>query len=328
MSQYEKMISYEEAASFLENILEFPKAWKTTFDNDKIEFLRFYMKQHATRVPFQNVTMAIVDPEKRRRPTEEELIAQGLSGIGGCCLNLNFFTKIVLQALGLNAFAVQGTHYLAPVEGTHCMCMVKLNEDEMYMVEVGAGYPFLDVIPMQNLPFQFTAGGYVNEFRQMADGKIGRFQIGGGLYGGSYVEKTESLRTSWNLTPKNYEDFSYAMDKTFTSVPDSSLLKTNYFCRYFFPGEYKKLYVDSDASVDISDSTRTDTPTDYVFIFKRRIVIGDKYCRKSVRQFDSYIEMVKEIEKCFPKLKLKDIQKALDIFSTIEIKPSPYDTIL
>lgn len=134
--------------------------------------------------------MAIIDPEKRRRPTEEELIKQGLSGIGGCCLNLNFFTKILLQALGLDAFAIQGTHFMAPVDGTHCMCVVRLNNNEMYMVEVGAGYPFLDVVPMHKLPFRFTAGGYINEFREISDGKIGRFQIGGGLYGGAYVSVT------------------------------------------------------------------------------------------------------------------------------------------
>lgn len=137
--------------------------------------------------------MAMIDPEKRRRPTEKELIDQGLRGIGGCCLNLNFFTKIVLQSIGLDAFAIQGTHFMAAVDGTHCMCIVRLNENEMYMIDVGAAYPFLDVIPMQNLPFRFTAGGYVSEFRQMEDGKIGRFQIGGGLYGGAYVSIVECV---------------------------------------------------------------------------------------------------------------------------------------
>lgn len=145
------------------------------------------------------------------------------------------------------------------------------------------------------------------------------------------IGKDESLRTSWDLTPKNYDDFAYAMEMTFTSVPHSSLLKTNYFCRYFFPGEYKKLFPDSGANDTLTGTlkpTSTDIPTDFVFIFKRRIVIGDEFTRKSVRQFDSYAEMVPEIEKCFPKLKLEDIKKALDIFSTVEIMPSPYDTIL
>jgi len=322
------MISYDDATAFLENVLEFPKTWKKTFDEDKIAFLRLYMKHHVTRIPFQNVTMSIIDTDKRHRPTEGELIHQGLSGIGGCCLNLNFFTKIVMQALGLDAFVIQGTHFMAPVLGTHCMCIVRLNDKEMYMVEVGAGYPFIDVIPMQNLPFRFTAGGFVNEFREMSDGKIGRFQIGGGLYGGSYIEKEESLRTSWDLIPRNYEDFDYAMDMTFTAVPKSSLLKTNYFCRYFFPGEYEKLYPELHEENKLADIRKNDIPTDYVFIFKRRIIIGDEFSRKNVMQFDTYAEMVPQIEKCFPKLKLEDIKKALDIFSTIEIVPSPYDTIL
>lgn len=117
---------------------------------------------------------------------------------------------------------------------------------------------------------------------------------------------------------------------TFTCVPNSGLLKTNYFCRYFFPGEYEELYPEFNK---VNDDTlpgvkKSDTPTNFVFIFKKRIIIGDSDSRKNVRQFDTYAEMVPEIGKCFPKLKLEEIKKAMDIFSTIEIVPSPYDTIL
>lgn len=139
------------------------------------------------------------------------------------------------------------------------------------------------------------------------------------------IGKEESLRTYWDLTPKNYEDFAYSMDMVFTNVSQTYLLKTNLFFRYFFPGEYGTLYPDSDENYDPTDNA--DSPTDYVFIFKQRIVIGDEFSRKRVRQFDSYAEMIPEISKCFPKLKLEDIQKALDNFSTIEITPSPLDTI-
>lgn len=119
------------------------------------------------------------------------------------------------------------------------------------------------------------------------------------------------------------------MEMVFTSVPHSSLLKTNYFCRYFFPGECEKLYPDSDTYVTkAATSNCTDIPTDYVFIFKRSIVIGNECARKNVRQFNSYAEMIPEIGKCFSKLKLEDIEKALNLFETIEIMPSPYDTIL
>lgn len=120
------------------------------------------------------------------------------------------------------------------------------------------------------------------------------------------------------------------MDMTFTCVPKSGLIKTNYFCRYFFPGEYEELYPEfNESNCNTSSGLRkSDSPTDYVFIFKRRIVIGDTVSRKNVRQFDTYSEMVPEIQKCFPKLKMEDIKKAMDLFSTIEIVPSPYDTIL
>lgn len=84
---------------------------------------------------FQNVTLAAVEPKERVAPTEEDIITQGLSGIGGCCINLNFFVKILFQALGLEAYAIKGTHNFAPVEGTHCMVVVKLKDGNVYMVE-------------------------------------------------------------------------------------------------------------------------------------------------------------------------------------------------
>lgn len=53
------MISYEDATAFLENILEFPKTWKKTFEDDKVGFLRLYMKHHVTRIPFQVILFCV-----------------------------------------------------------------------------------------------------------------------------------------------------------------------------------------------------------------------------------------------------------------------------
>lgn len=138
----------------------------------------------------QNVTLAAVEKPKRVRPTEEDIVTQGLTGVGGCCINLNFFTKILLVAVGLDAFAIQGTHNCAPVDGTHCMVLVRLKDGSLYMVEVGGAFPILEPIPMQNLPFKILcAGGFPYEFRQISDTLVGRYHIGGGLLGGQYVRQ-------------------------------------------------------------------------------------------------------------------------------------------
>ena len=51
------MVSYQEAKTFLENVLEFPKNWEDTLKNNKMEFLKMYMDHHQRRVPFQVAKM-------------------------------------------------------------------------------------------------------------------------------------------------------------------------------------------------------------------------------------------------------------------------------
>jgi hypothetical protein len=68
------------------------------------------------------------------------------------------------------------------------MVIVRVDDENMYLVEVGGAFPILDPVPMQNLPFKILcAGGFPYEFRQLSDGWIGRYHIGGGLLGGKYV---------------------------------------------------------------------------------------------------------------------------------------------
>lgn len=137
--------------------------------------------------------MAAVPEGQRWFPSHEQLIENGLSGRGGCCVPLNYFTRLLFQSIGLDSFSVRGDHYCAPVAGTHCMTIVRLHgpkEKGLYMVEVGGAFPMMEPVPMDShkLPFKtLQAAGFPYEFREIAPGWIGKFHIGGGIMGGAFV---------------------------------------------------------------------------------------------------------------------------------------------
>lgn len=149
--------------------------------------------------------MASVEEGHRWFPSEEEIANVGLSGKGGCCLHLNYFTKILFQAIGLDTYVVRGDHYCAPIAGTHCIVMVKLHERKFagtYMIEVGGAYPMLEPVPMdkERLPFKtLQAGGFPYEFREMDNGWIGKYHIGGGVVSGEFVRIFPTFHSFHNL---------------------------------------------------------------------------------------------------------------------------------
>lgn len=127
-------------------------------------------------------------------PSEGDIVHTGLNGKGGCCMHLNYFTKLVFQAIGLETFVVRGDHYSAPVAGTHVLVMVKIYrpEEGLYLVEVGGAFPILEPVPMdkKKLPYRtLQAGGFPYEFREIADGWIGKFHLKGGIIAGEYVRR-------------------------------------------------------------------------------------------------------------------------------------------
>lgn len=141
--------------------------------------------------------MTAVEDGYRRFPSEKDLIDIGLTGNGGCCIQLNYFSMLVFKAIGLDSFVVRGDHYCAPIAGTHCMVMVTLRTPEdhgTYMIEVGGGFPMLQPVPMDShkLPFRVVeAAGFPYEFREIAPGWVGKFHLDGGLMGGKFVSSNK-----------------------------------------------------------------------------------------------------------------------------------------
>lgn len=149
--------------------------------------------------------MVSVDEEKRWIPSETDLVNVGLAGRGGCCIHLNYFSKLVLQEIGLESFVGRGDLYSAMTAGTHCLLFVKLyspaEQTGTYMVEVGDAYPLLEPICMdkEKLPYRtLQAAGFPYEYREFAPGWIGKFHLKGGLLGGAYVNLFCILRIVTN----------------------------------------------------------------------------------------------------------------------------------
>jgi hypothetical protein len=312
------MISQQEATDFLNNVLELPSDWPETLKADKLGFLKLFMRHHMTRVPFQNITMSVPpkDGSPRKNPDIAYIISNGLSGIGGSCIALNYFAKILFTALGLDAFVIQGSYGMAHVKGTHCMVVVKLSNDELYMVEVGGAYPILEPIALHKIPYKMmTAGGYWFEFREISKGRFGRYNIGGGLYGGDYVGKSESLQNDWYMVPKEFEDFDYPMQESYIN-PLSMMISGPLLLRYFFPGEF--ISEDADLNSNGKPTTEADMNSDFVVILNKRLIIGNCKERRIVRNFNTYLEMVPVIKKYFPKLQLSDIEEATQVYTVVE----------
>lgn len=138
--------------------------------------------------------MAAVEEGQRWFPSYESIITNGLTGRGGSSIQINYFAKLVLQAIGLDAFVVRGDSYPEPIPGSNCILMVNLRintkDGGVYLVEVGGAYPILEPVPMnpKRLPYRTTqAVGFPYEFREIAPGWVGKFHLEGGIMGGKFV---------------------------------------------------------------------------------------------------------------------------------------------
>lgn len=142
------------------------------------------------------------------------------------------------------------------------------------------------------------------------------------------------MRTSWDLIPRKFSEFDHPMFETFTNPANSPLLRGPMMCRYFFPEEVDKM-LREELRVSVSEKeTAQDIPllttkSDvFIFVFKRRLIIGDAFARRFVKEYESYKEMAPDLGKYFPMLDQTEIDKACQAWSEFEVVPTPYDKIL
>lgn len=143
--------------------------------------------------------MAATPPTERRTPTKENSIRIGVCGTGGVCIHQNYFLTLILQTIGFNAFTTAGNCVASPEPqdvGNHCMCIVKLNEKEIYALDVGCGQPVDGPIPLHNLPFSGIAAGFRYEYRfNQILNRYERWQFDGTFFRGKFVRnKNHSIK--------------------------------------------------------------------------------------------------------------------------------------
>lgn len=82
--------------------------------------------------------------------------------------------------------------------------------------------------------------------------------------------------------------------------------------------------IESDEDDDLED------PKNFIFIFKRKVIVGDAKSRKVIKNYNSNEEMAVEIKKYFPRIPTKVVDKAIQTFNLYEPEPvaTPFDGIL
>ncbi|KAK7504504.1 hypothetical protein BaRGS_00004370 [Batillaria attramentaria] len=116
------------------------------------------------KVPFQNLTLMATPPAQRRRPMEEDIKRDCLSGYGGLCYTLNVFTFNLLKALCYDAALCHATcTSTVGFPDNHVFVLVQnlRNRGDRYLVEAGVGFPTYRAVP---LDFTDESPTYVDSF--------------------------------------------------------------------------------------------------------------------------------------------------------------------
>lgn len=134
-------------------------------------------------------------------PDEKDIIAAGLSGTGGNCITQNSFLYLLLKTLGFDTFIISGTVKSSDVGlNNHVLCVVRLNSDHLYLLDLGVGLPFPEPIPLHNLPYTYRAVGNRLVYRKSANDFYQCVQLDGALVGAKFVSFIDKLITLTSLT--------------------------------------------------------------------------------------------------------------------------------
>ncbi|XP_042864420.1 uncharacterized protein LOC122248470 isoform X3 [Penaeus japonicus] len=167
------LLSREQALSFLDKVGI--TDGEETLRKDPRRFLSDLLKAYQEHVPFQCVSLLAQSSEERHVPTLEEIVEAGLSLEGGLCFTLNTFFCLLLRALGFKVDVLDGSFSLSCHPHTHEVLLLRdLSEPgDNYIIDVGGGCPFLELIPVKDLPVTRYEAGF--EYRyQYLGGMVAR----------------------------------------------------------------------------------------------------------------------------------------------------------
>jgi len=294
-----RLLTHEECDLFLTQHLKFPN-WEEILRTDKLKFLSIFTEQHTKEIGYQNVTMGLRDLEIRDCPSIEEMIKTGLSGMGGMCIELNYFAKILLVSIGFDAFLIAGTANSVAVPNNHSILVVRLSPNELYLCDVGMAQPTNQPVPLHALPFRGQMLGYPYEYRWLEDQKeFARVHIKGKVAAGEFKDKTEDNFMSFTLEPRDFDYFYESM---------AIIYKDCY--RFNLRGLFLSRYFDIPEAVD----EQKEDFVRYVMVFGKAIYSGNSVTRKVVK-YTSYLDMIPALRIYFPKLSEENMKLAFKNFT-------------
>ncbi|CAG5119774.1 unnamed protein product [Candidula unifasciata] len=228
------MFTKEEAVKFFTENLDISNV-EQRLKTDRRSLLDEIATNIQTHLPFQNLKLLSEVPEKRRRPSLDEIKADLLSGIGGLCFNLNIATYFLLKAAGFKATIVHATctssvlfpnnHVVVYVED------VEKNGDK-FLIEVGFGFPTFRAI---SLDFEHESPAFTDSFIEYKyikhQGRILRMHRKGDLVKSQEPSSVDGLnfvidgwRRFYSADPEgtnNVEEFYPPFEKVFTDAQAS-----------------------------------------------------------------------------------------------------------
>ncbi len=124
------------------------------------------VRSHLMKVPFENVSKLLrvaSNPDPEPFSMEEFVSGVKTQDLGGTCYALNRFLAELLQFLDydveLRAAKIDGR------DRAHVVLLVTF-EDVKYLVDVGFGAPFYDLLPLAEVPHKIAHGDTTYELRR------------------------------------------------------------------------------------------------------------------------------------------------------------------
>ncbi|GFN92852.1 arylamine n-acetyltransferase, partial [Plakobranchus ocellatus] len=243
MADYQ-MFTKEEALKFLESRLGVKNVQKRRISNPQtlLDDITTSIQAH---IPFNNMSLMSIAPEKRRKPTLEEIKESVVSRTGGLCYVLNVALFYILKALGYDVVLVlsnvnfpRRTHILVYARNVN-------KEGDVFLIDSGFGYPIFRAI---SLDFEKESPEFTDSFLEYKymkkDKKILRLHRNGDLGQGSaarpvYIDGWRVAYVADCYGTANIEDFYLDYDEVYTfqipmTKPFSTSFQTN-FCLVQFP---------------------------------------------------------------------------------------------
>ncbi|CAL4170382.1 unnamed protein product, partial [Meganyctiphanes norvegica] len=227
---------------------------------------------------------------------------------GGVCFDLNVFMCMLLRVKGYQADVLDGTYCAAPTRHTHVVLLVHnvRYPGDRHIVDVGTGYPFLELVAVDELPKTYRWAGLEVKYFQEGD-YVYRCHRRGDLR----EQEKHVMRGEWRqafdfpLEPVDYDFFRPHMKDVYVNEEDNFFLKTVRACRFT---KHEKSGTVSDISIKDSH---------HILAAKERnILLGpmDNLTIQDIRED----EWATQLEQNFPNIPTSKINVAINRYMDLE----------